>query len=431
MNYIKINPSELSGEVKIPSSKSICHRSVICAGLSEGISNIDNVIFSEDIEATCEGMKALGAKIEKYNDHLKIEGIREFISKNLSIYCGESGSTLRFLIPIGAVVGEEITFKGIGKLVERPLQPYYDIFDDYKIKYENIEGKLPLTIKGKLKPGKYFIRGDVSSQFISGLLFSLPILKGDSKIIVTTRLESKPYVDLTIDMLKNFSIDIYNKDYREFIIKGNQKYIKSNYRVEGDFSQAAFWLTAGIIGKDVICSGLNMDSLQGDKVILDIIKSMGGKISIEEDKVKAIYSKTKGTVIDVSQCPDLVPILAVLASLSEGTTEIINAARLRIKESDRLKAISGELNKIGADIEEKEEGLIIRGKKALNGGVVDSWNDHRIAMALAIASIRCKEPVIIKKPLSIKKSYPNFWEDFTALGGNIDSDFNVTTIGIS
>ncbi len=420
MKYVMINPGKLSGEVKIPTSKSACHRAVICAGLSKGISNISNVVFSQDVEATCEAMKNLGASIKKGSDSIKIEGLEELKLKHSNINCLESGSTLRFLIPIGATTGEKLTFEGKGKLVERPLKCYYNIFDEQKLKYNNVDGKLPLTIEGKLKPGEYKIRGDVSSQFISGLMFSLPLLNGDSKIIVTTELESKPYVDLTMDMLKKYSIQIENKNYKEFIIKGNQIYKPSDYEVEGDFSQAAFWLAAGLLGNDIVCDGLDINSLQGDKAILNIIENMGGKISIEGNKVKAIPSKTQGTIIDASQCPDLVPVLTSLAAVSEGTTEIVNAARLRIKESDRLKAISMELNRLGADIEEKEDGLIIRGKESLKGGEVQSWNDHRIAMALAVASIKCKEPVIIKDASCVKKSYPNFWKHFRALGGHID-----------
>lgn len=419
MKDVMINPSNLKGEVSIPSSKSVCHRAVICAGLSEGISNIDNVVFSQDIEATCEAMESLGVNIEKQVSSIKIKGTEKLTVINNHIHCNESGSTLRFLIPIAATTGKRVTFEGKGKLEERPLEPYYKIFDIQKINYKNIQGKLPLTIEGKFKPGEYKINGNISSQFISGLLFALPLLDGDSKIIVTTKLESKPYVDLTIDMLKNFRVHVDNNDYKEFIIKGNQKYKRADYRVEGDFSQAAFWLTAGLLGANVLCKGLNMKSLQGDKAILEIIKAMGGEICIEGDKVRALPSKTKGTIIDASQCPDLVPVLTVLGALSEGTTEIINAERLRIKESDRLSAICLELNKIGADITEKADGLIIRGREFLKGGTVHSWNDHRIAMALAVASIKCKEPVIIKNANCVKKSYPEFWKHFRKLGGNI------------
>lgn len=420
MKCVAINSSILKGEINIPPSKSMCHRAIICAGLSEGISNVKNVVFSKDIDATIDAMNSLGVNIEKNNNDLVIKGNGDLEVVNSNINCEESGSTLRFLIPLVSLMSKSVTFEGKGKLIERPLDPYYEIFKNQKIDYKNVKGNLPLTINGQLKSGEYKIKGDISSQFISGLLFTLPILNGDSKVIITTELESKPYVDLTLDILKRFSIDVINKNYKEFIIKGNQKYKAIDYSVEGDFSQAAFWLAAGILGADVSCSGLNMDSLQGDKSIIKIIKAMGGRIQIENDKVKALSCKIKSTVIDASQCPDLVPILTVLAALSEGKTEIINAARLRIKECDRLTAIRTELNKLGANIEEKPDGLVILGKENLKGGIVNSWNDHRIAMALAVASIKCTTPVTIEDSLCVRKSYPDFWNDFKKLGGVID-----------
>ncbi len=420
MKYVMLMQSKLKGAVTVPSSKSICHRAVICAGLSEGSSKISNVNYSQDIDATCSAMENLGVNIVKSNKSLKIRGTKKINPAHNHIECRESGSTLRFLIPIASLSGKEVVFKGEGQLAERPLGPYYNIFEDKKIKYKNSDGNLPLTIQGRLEPGEYRVKGDVSSQFISGLLFALPLLEGDSKITITTRLESKPYVDLTIDTLKDFSVTVENNNYKEFIIKGNQKFKAKDYCVEGDFSQAAFWLTAGTLGADVECLGLKMKSLQGDKVIVSVIEKMGGRIAASEEGIKAIPAKTKGIVFDASESPDLVPIIAVLGALSEGKTEIINAERLRLKECDRLKAISTELRKIGADIQEKADGLIINGKKSLTGGRVNSWNDHRIAMALAVASLKCENPVIIKDALCVRKSYPDFWKHFKMLGGVMD-----------
>ncbi|MFQ9979402.1 3-phosphoshikimate 1-carboxyvinyltransferase [Clostridium cadaveris] len=416
---IKINPEILKGQVMVPASKSICHRAIICAGLSEGESIISNIMFSKDIEATCNAMKTLGVRIKKYDDKIKILGRSSLVAEEKNIKCNESGSTLRFMIPIAATLGQMITFSGKGKLIERPLDDYYKIFDEKNIAYRNNEGKLPLTIRGKLTPSEYKIRGDVSSQFITGLLFALPLLDGDSKIIVTTELESKGYVDLTIDMLNRFSVNVENRNYKEFIIKGNQKYKAINYEVEGDFSQVSFWLVAGLLGCDISCKGMNISSIQGDKAILDTIMAMRGEIEISNSYIKAISKETKGIVIDAKDIPDLVPILAVLASLSKGKTEIINASRLRFKESDRLKAISEELSKIGADIKETEDGLVINGVDSLKGGEVYSWNDHRIAMALAVASVRCKEPLTIDGAECVSKSYSDFWEHFEKLGGDI------------
>lgn len=408
MNCVKIKGSKLSGRITVPSSKSLCHRSIICASLANASSIIDNVVFSDDIYATCEAMEKLGAKIEKISpNRLKITGTLPKANDGEIIECRESGSTLRFMIPLGLLTGKKLVFTGRGMLVDRPLNSYYRIFDKQNISYKNDKGSLPLQIEGGLQTGDFEIEGNISSQFITGLMFALPLLKGDSRIVITNRLESKGYVDLTIDVLSEFGIEIINNQYSEFIIKGNQAYKNNNYTVEGDYSQAAFWLVASILGEEIVLDGLNPNSSQGDRAIVDLVKEVGG-----------------GKEIDGSQCPDLVPILATLAALTKGETRIVNASRLRIKESDRLKAISTELNKLGADIVELEDGLIIKGKENLNGGVVDSWNDHRIAMSLAIASIKCKEDLIITNSDTVKKSYPNFWKDFKSLGGDVD-EFNM------
>jgi 3-phosphoshikimate 1-carboxyvinyltransferase len=425
MKSIIIYHSTLKGEIKTPPSKSICHRAMLCAGLSDGVSVIDNVVLSQDVLATIGVLRNLGVIVQIEGNTLRINGSQELQIINENFYCNESGSTLRFIIPIVATAGSHAVFHGNGTLKERPLTPYYDIFENQKIKYKNIDGKLPLVLDGKLKPGEFNIRGNVSSQFISGLLFALPLLDGDSKIIITTKLESMPYIALTIDVLKYYSIIIENKGYKGFIIKGKQKFKASDFTVEGDFSQAAFWIVAGILGANVTCRGLNMNSHQGDAAIIEIVKNFNGKVIITEDTVTAFPSKTKGTIVDASQFPDLVPIITVLAALSDGTTKITNAGRLRLKESDRLKAISTELNKIGADIIEMSDRLEIHGKSSFKGGIVNSWNDHRIAMSLAIASLKCEQPLIINEANCVKKSYPDFWNDFRKLGGQID-EWNVS-----
>ena len=425
MKSVIIQPFSLNGKVKIPPSKSLSHRAVIAAGLSYGECTIDNISMSEDIIATCEIMEKLGVDIKQIPNKIIVlgKGKPSLAGKEgagSELQCNESGSTLRFLIPIAMLTGSKVTFKGKSKLVQRTLRPYYEIFDKQNIKYTTSNGNLPLTIDGSLRPGLFELRGDVSSQFITGLIYALPLLDGDSTIKITTQMESIGYIDLTLDVLSKFGVKIENNNYREFKIKGNQHFIKRDYRVEGDFSQAAFYLAAGVLGGDVECLDLNMESLQGDRVIVDIIKNMGGNITTIDGILKASKSDLKGTIIDASQCPDLVPIAAVLAALSDGTTEIINAARVRIKESDRLKAMATELNKIGADIIEREDSLLIHGKPWLKGGVVSSWNDHRIAMAMAIASIRCSEELTIEDSGAVKKSYPEFYEDFKSLGGKVN-----------
>jgi len=423
MNCVKIFPKKLKGSINIPPSKSLAHRAIIAAGLAGGESIIDNIVYSKDILATIYGMKNFGVsinEIEKNNNKLlNIKGVNKIQIQNNVIDCIESGSTLRFLIPIALLQNErEVTFIGSGKLPQRPLDEYYNIFNKKNIFYQNEKGNLPLRVKGKLKPGEFYLKGDISSQFITGLMFVLPLLCGDSKIIITSKLESKAYVDLTMDILNKFGVKIENNNYKEFYIKGNQRYISRNYNVEGDFSQGAFWLVAGAIGEEISCKNLNINSLQGDKEIINIIKYMGGIININNDCIKVISSKLKGITIDASEIPDLVPILAVAGTVSSGVTKIINAKRVRIKECDRLHAIACELNKIGGEVEELEDSLIIKGNKKLKGGIVDSWNDHRIAMAMAVASTVCEESLIINNSKAVEKSYPNFWEEFRNVGGN-------------
>ncbi len=385
---------------------------------------MDNVQLSKDIEATMELMKELGAVVNIEDQNLYIDGRKMFsYEKKLDLRCRESGSTLRFLIPLALTKDGDYIFHGEGKLISRPLEPYYEIFEEKGIKYSREEDGLPLKVSGKLTSGTYRVRGDISSQFITGLLFSLPILEGNSRIQITTKLESKGYIDLTLDILKDFGIEIENNNYKEFNIRGAQKYNCRNYYVEGDYSQGAFFLVAGALGSSIVCSGLNKDSLQGDKVILDILEAMGCNVEESEEGIKVKPSKTKGIEIDASNCPDLVPILTVLASLSEGETKIVNAKRLRIKECDRLHAITKELNKLGANIIELEDSLIISGVNELKGGEVDSHNDHRIVMALAIAATRARGNVIINNPSAVEKSYPNFFKDYFKLGGECD-EFN-------
>ena len=424
MANLKINPSRLKGEVKIPPSKSMAHRAIICAALSEGLSIIENIDYSDDIIATIDAMKSLGATIVRYKDHLEVIGVYGVPKKAKDfriIDCNESGSTLRFLVPISLLFSGRSKFIGKGNLGKRPLTTYYNIFDNQGIEYSYEEGNLNLIINGKLKPGVFEVEGNVSSQFITGLLFTLPLLNGDSKIIITTEMESKGYIDLTLRAMSDFGVEIINNNYREFIIKGNQKYNARNYRVEGDYSQAAFFLCADALGNNVLCQDLDLNSLQGDKEVIDILERMNVVFNLKDTDVKGIINgELIATIIDGSQCPDIIPVLTAVAALSKGTTEIINASRLRIKECDRLAAVTSELNKLGAKIIEKEDGLLVTGVEKLKGNVeVWSHKDHRIAMTLAIASTRCEEPIVIKDYKCIAKSYPRFFDDFRTLGGDI------------
>ena len=425
---IKIKPGNLKGTIEIPPSKSYSHRAVIAAALAENEkkSKIDNLKFSVDITTTTDIMENWGAEIECFESALEIIGNGGKIApRDKYVQCNESGSTIRFLIPVGITSENELVFDGKGKLVDRPLDSYYKIFKEQELKYETTGGKLPLTVNGKLKSGNYEIDGNISSQFITGLLYALPLLDGDSKLIINKNLESKGYIDLTLEILQLAGIEIKNNAYKSFEIKGNQSYKPFDYTVEGDYSQVAFWIVAGIISanrdNEVKCLHVNKNSLQGDREIIEIVTRMGANLEIFDDYVIVKPSKTKGTVIDISQCPDIGPVLTVLAALSEGETRIINGERLRIKESDRITSIKTELNKFGGNVSEEGDSLIIQGVDGFTGGVtVSAWNDHRIAMSLAIASTRCEKEIILEEAESVRKSYPHFRDDFVKLGGEIE-----------
>lgn len=426
MKTIEISPGKLRGSLEIPPSKSVSHRAIISAGLAKGRSVISNVLLSQDMIATCKAMEALGAAIayqEELNQRytLIIEGGEPLQLKTDTIDCNESGSTLRFIIPLALLQPKRVVITGKGRLVTRPMEPYYKIFREKSIAFKHLtDGQdLPLALEGELKAGTYQLDGGVSSQFITGLLFALPLLAGDSVIELTSPLESKPYIDITLDVLKSFGIEIVNEHDHCFYIRGNQVYSPCDYRVEGDFSQGAFWLVAGTIGESIECRDLNPDSSQGDKVIVDILEAMGGNIQAKGDTLVVSHSKTRGMTIDVSQCPDLVPILGVLGSLSEGTTTIINGERLRFKESDRLMATADVINTLGGNVTETVDGLIIQGVENFTGGSVTSHNDHRIAMAVAVASIRAEGKIILAGAEAVNKSYPHFWKDFERLGGEV------------
>ena len=410
-----ITPGTLYGTLRVPSSKSMTHRELIAAALAKGESVLTGVTPSQDIEATVRILSLMGAtfRSEEADDGLTFH-ISGGLTKQAGLLvadAGESGSTLRFSIPLGLISGNEVRYEGHGKLPARPLTPYYGIFEEKHISYDNDKG-LPLTVKGQLSSGDYALPGDVSSQFFTGLLFALPLAEGDSVLKSTTTLESKSYVDMTLDTLARHGITVHEKTPELYEIPGGQSYRNGVFSVEGDYSQAAFWLVGGLVGGEMRLTGLSPTSKQGDKVILSILKEMGGHISEANGVITARKSETHGTIIDAEDCPDLVPVLAALASVSRGRTEIIHAARVRLKECDRLHAMAVELTKLGARIEEKPDGLVIDGVESLSGAAVSSWNDHRIAMALAVISPQCTGALTIEGAESVRKSYPAFWEDF-------------------
>ena len=413
-----VKKSKINGTLSMPPSKSVAHRAIICAALCDGKSKISPVDMSNDIRATIECMKALGADIELEGNSLTVDGRNIFKNKNLTLDCGESGSTLRFLVPICSMGGTSVEFIGHGKLPERPIGIYLDCLPDKGV-YCETKGGLPLKISGKLKSGIYEIAGNVSSQFITGLLLALPMLEGDSEIILTTELQSTGYVDMTTDIMEKFGVEIRRTE-NGWKIKGDQRYKARNFIVEGDWSQAAFFMTAAAIGGKVTIDNLNIESYQGDKECIEIYKKFGVNISESGGNIIVEKNKLKGIEINAENIPDMVPALSVVGALSKGITVIKGAERLRIKECDRLSAMADGLSRMGADIQETKDGFIIHGVNCLKGAEVDGYNDHRIVMALSAAAVGAEGEVIISDMESINKSYPKFFEDYRKVGGKAD-----------
>lgn len=408
---VRITPAKLRGTITPPPSKSQAHRLIIAAALSDGECTISNVAFSKDILATLDAMQQLGAQWQKLSaDSIWVKGIGNGNPIRGEdglphIDCEESGSTLRFLIPIALAVAGGGVFTGRGRLMERPQKPYFDLFDEKGIVYT--QGNGVLTVRGKLTSGTYALAGNVSSQFFTGLLYALSLVAGDSVIRSTTALESRSYIDMTVEAMNRFGVAVGEGDDLSFNITGGQTYCAHDCAVEADWSQAGFYYAALGIGNELEITGMNAYSCQGDMKIVPYYLNMLQSGDVE---------------LDVSDCPDLVPPLAVQAALrGEGNiTRIVNAARLRIKESDRLTAVTTVLNALGAHIEELADGLVIYGKDELEGGItVDPFNDHRIAMMTAMAATRCREAVTVVNGACVQKSYPDFWEDYEKLGGKI------------
>ena len=412
---VKCTSSVLSGTIKAISSKSHAHRVLICAALSQNKTKIYCNVMSKDIAATIDCLKSMGTEIFVDGDTITV--IPKEFNKKSDIDCNESGSTLRFLMPVVSALGIDATITGHGRLPQRPISPLKEEMEKKGVTFHT--GNFPLRLTGQLQSGEYEIQGNISSQFITGLLFALPLLDGDSKIKLIPPVESKSYLDITISALRQFGIEIEEKE-NLYIIKGNQKYISpEEIKVEGDWSNASFFLCAGALSeKGVTVTDLDINSPQGDKKILDVLSLMGADVTVNRNEVTVKKNKLKGITVDASDIPDAVPIISVVATACNGDTKIINAGRLRIKESDRIKSVLDMLLSVGADAEETPDGIIIRGGKSLVGGVVNGYNDHRIVMSASILSSLCEKDVIITDSNAVEKSYPDFFADFKKQGGN-------------
>ena len=414
------------GLVRIPPSKSAAHRQVLCAALSRGKCTLSHVDMSEDIQATVAAVEALGAKVsfDEAAATLTLDAAN-LGRQNAAIDCRESGSTLRFLIPIVAALGVSARFVGRGRLPERPLGVYGELLPAHGVEFRS-QGGLPLEISGKLKSGVYRMPGNVSSQFVTGLLFALPLLKGDSEIVLTSPLESKGYVALTLSILRDGVTA--QETPQGWHIPGGQRYTPHNCQVEGDWSQAAFFLCMAALsptGAPVAIQGLDAASLQGDKACVELFRQFGlpvswegGVLTARNPRAREPFGGLRGITIDAAQIPDMVPALSVCAALSQGETRILNAQRLRLKESDRLAAMAEAISGLGGRAQATADGLRIWGVPQLQGGVAQGKNDHRVVMALAAAGLRCAGTLAVTDAQSIRKSYPGFFRDFTTLGGS-------------
>lgn len=416
---VRFSPSSLRGRLTIPPSKSLSHRAILCAALAQGESRIDNVIFSKDILATLDAVRALGASCRVERDSVVVTGIVS-PPKAAEIDCCESGSTLRFLIPIASALGVTAVYRGEGKLPSRPITPYLIEMTRNGVNFD-YPGTMPFTTSGRLNNGTFTIDGDISSQFVTGLLFALPLLEGESVIRINGRLESKPYAEMTIAMLARCGIQI-NPLPDGYEIPGGQRYQPLRYRVEGDFSQAAFFAVAAACGgQPLTFDGLSPDSPQGDREILAILEKCGAGVRWEGETVTVSPAeKLLPFEADTADIPDLVPVLGVLGSLCGGRSVITGAKRLKIKESDRLAAISAALNGIGGSLTPYDDRLEINGVGRFAGGAADSANDHRIAMSVAVAALSANGCVELTCAESVRKSYPDFYQDYQKLGGIAD-----------
>ena len=394
MSKVRVQNSIIDGTVLLPPSKSAAHRALICSFLAGG-GEVSPLIESKDMLATVSAIRALE-------------------NGENTINCIESGSTLRFMIPIATALGRAVTFVGEGKLPERPIGEYLRLLPEHNVECRT-DGGLPLSIEGQLVGGRFEIAGDISSQYITGLLLALPLLDDDSEIVLTTALESKPYVDMTIKVMADYGVDVVQME-NGYFIKGCQKYISRDYTVEGDWSQAAFYAVAGALFGRVEMTGVDFNSTQGDKQIADIIERFGARVERGENSLTVYKSNLKGIEIDAADIPDMVPALAVLGAYADGTTVIKGAQRLRLKESDRIESVTYNLKKSGADITPMPDGMIIK-HSMLKGAELKGFNDHRIVMAMTVAATGAQGESIIDDAQSINKSYPAFFDDYNKLGG--------------
>ncbi|MFO8110093.1 MAG: 3-phosphoshikimate 1-carboxyvinyltransferase [Thermoplasmata archaeon] len=419
---LKARRSKVQGTVRAPSSKSYTHRALIYSSLAPGESVIEDPLYSDDTCTTADICEMMGAEVD-WDEVVKVRGTEKLVTPGDVIDCRGSGTSLRLLTAVAAHGPGISVLTGDGSLRKRPVEVLLKALNDIGVTcYSTRMNGLPpvVVFGGGIRGGEVNIRGDISSQYITALLIACPWAQEETVVSLSSKLESKPYVDITLEVLRDYGIEIHvSGSYDEFVIPPKQCFVPRNYKVPGDFSSAAFMLVQGALAGEVTVTNLDLGSNQGDKKIVDILQEMGAGVKVLEGHVKVEKDELTGIIIDVSNTPDLTPICAVLATQAKGRTEIINAQRLRLKESDRLSSITQELKKMGAHICEKEDSLVIDGPTQLKGTVIDPHQDHRIAMSCAVAASTAKGDTIIQKAECIDKSYPEFVNDIKSIGADV------------
>lgn len=417
----RIFPGSANGTVTAPPSKSVAHRALIAAALAPGQSRIAGAGSSNDILATTAALKALGASITRQGDVLAVQGCDPRRHAPAVVDCEESGSTLRFLIPVFALGAEETLFTGKGRLPERPQQVYRELFAEKSLPFE--QTAQGIRLRGPLAAGHYRLRGDVSSQFVTGLLFALPLCEGDSLLEIDEPFESRSYVVMTLQVLHDFGIRAEWQGANRLRIAGGQSYRPQEKTVEGDYSGAAFFGLLGALSGPVACRGLRPDTAQGDAVFFDFLRRFGAKVEPLSDGFAVAPAPLAGGVIDLADCPDLGPAAMVLACFAGGETRLTNIARLRLKESDRVAAMEAELRKFGFVLHAGENEMTVRGgagKRPQSVPVIDAHNDHRIAMSMAVCAAASGRTAEIEGAECVAKSYPQFFDDLRRAGIRVE-----------
>ncbi len=421
MKAVISKAGDIEGRVRAPPSKSYTHRAFVISGLAEGNSRIKEPLLSGDTLATLRAMEAFGAGVEKGRDEVLIRGASGRLKSPEVIDCENSGTSLRLLTGVAALDGE-VMLTGDASLRKRPVQPLLDALAQMGVKSETLKanGRPPLKVygRGKIEGGEVKIRGDMSSQFISSLLIISPYAEGDVEINITTPLKSKPYIDITLEMMRSFGADVENRGYKRFIVPSSQNYRGRDFKIEGDYSSASYFIAlASMSGGRVEVENLNPGSLQGDRRILEIVEEMGAEVKEHRESITVEGGELKAIEVDLGDTPDLLPTVAVLAAKAEGKSVIYNVEHARYKESDRIRACAREIEKFGCRVEEKKDGLEIQGSDRLKGARVESYSDHRMVMALSILGLVSDGETVVEDVESVAISYPGFFDALKELVG--------------